>query len=762
MGRAPIQFVCQKCGADLSPAVNTLIGQELGVSAAPATPSLPEEAKPAAAPPPSVRVQVKAQPAAEQQDTAPEALPLCPKHFGQQTTHQCLVCQRPMCPKCMEIFGFVCSPLCKARAEAQGLEIPVYEQQRAVVQKGYWRHVGRVAIASTSLVVLVLGVWGWYEWFGSRPKVARAVPFSERAVSGQCRFVAPHHAVWLHGGRLTCYDLKAGREVWSHELLDKAKFTTEASEGYARWISARTNARSHGGEVGTWQPPSKQEWAADLEASAASALGLQVESNRIWVRFPNKLVRYDVTAGQPAQEIGSDKSGARWVGNQNDYFLMADKGDGRTTVTHVNLLSDETGTEEIAGAGPGTELAAATPSPAAGVAKAGGGNSKPLNPATVAAQAQNLSMPGRLALPAMVAANANQERLVREMNETPEATAPTPRRVEESGHTVLVPDGASLVQFSVTLLESKIVEHTAMKAPPKKSALEGTVNQAATTAIANEILNEMQRDRGGDVVREDESRYQVKLRRLSGAKDPIWTGEVIGPPGFHPLRTIDLVTGNKTLLALDKTGKPLWEAKLNYNVVGTSEEDAVMSDSPYGQGPYVERGDKLYVYDQGLLTAFEVATGNVPWRLPSVGVAGLFFDDKGMIYVNTTTASQDRVRYSRQIDISEKTRQLILKVDPANGKILWRADQAGLVQYVSGKFVYTVQSYAGDDEIAKLLGVRAGTMPAHVLIRRLNPAGGEVWWEHYQRRVPLDVQFQRNTIQVLFRKEWQELKFISF
>ncbi|MCX6903012.1 MAG: hypothetical protein NTW03_05960, partial [Verrucomicrobia bacterium] len=269
MGRTPIQFVCQKCGADLSPAVNNLIGQQLGVSTAPATPSLPEEAKPAAAPPPPVRVQVKAQPAAEPQDPAPEALPLCPKHFGQQTTHQCLVCQRPMCPKCMEIFGFVCSPLCKARADAQGLGIPVYEQQRAVVQQGYWRHVGRVAIASTLVVVLLLGVWCWYEWFGSRPGVARVVPFSERAMSGQCRFVAPHHAVWLHGGRLTCYDLKAGREVWSRELLDKEKFATEATAALARWNSVRTKARSQGADMSNWQPLSPQDWAANLEASAA-------------------------------------------------------------------------------------------------------------------------------------------------------------------------------------------------------------------------------------------------------------------------------------------------------------------------------------------------------------------------------------------------------------------------------------------------------------------------------------------------------------
>ena len=73
-----------------------------------------------------------------------------------------------------------------------------------------------------------------------------------------------------------------------------------------------------------------------------------------------------------------------------------------------------------------------------------------------------------------------------------------------------------------------------------------------------------------------------------------------------------------------------------------------------------------------MLTAFDLATGNVRWRLPSVGIAGLFFDDKGMLYVNSTTASPENIKYSRQIDISQKTDAVFLKVDPKTGRILWK------------------------------------------------------------------------------------------
>jgi hypothetical protein len=54
-------------------------------------------------------------------------------------------------------------------------------------------------------------------------------------------------------------------------------------------------------------------------------------------------------------------------------------------------------------------------------------------------------------------------------------------------------------------------------------------------------------------------------------------------------------------------------------------------DASYGQGPCVEFKDALYVFDAGVLSAFDLKTGNVRWRLPSIGITGLFFDDQGMI-----------------------------------------------------------------------------------------------------------------------------------
>ena len=164
-----------------------------------------------------------------------------------------------------------------------------------------------------------------------------------------------------------------------------------------------------------------------------------------------------------------------------------------------------------------------------------------------------------------------------------------------------------------------------------------------------------------------------------------------------------------------------------------------------------------------MLTAFDLVTGSARWRLPSVGIVGLLFDDKGMLYVNTTTASPENIKYARQIDISEKTEAILLKIDPKTGKTLWNIKPGGFISYLSGKFIYTVQSHepsADEIKTADLIGLTP--KPAFLRILRINPGNGEVIWDYQQGRAPLDVQFNGNMIGLVFKKEVQVLKFLSF
>jgi outer membrane protein assembly factor BamB len=173
----------------------------------------------------------------------------------------------------------------------------------------------------------------------------------------------------------------------------------------------------------------------------------------------------------------------------------------------------------------------------------------------------------------------------------------------------------------------------------------------------------------------------------------------------------------------------------------------------------VEHKGSLYVFDEGVLSAFDLGSGNARWRLPSVGVVGLFFDDHDMMYVNTSTASHESLKYSRQIDLSSKVSSVIMKVDTRNGKIIWSEVSQVLVSYVSGKIVLTAGAFMPPEQDGPDTGFEK---PPWTRVGRLNPANGAEIWEYFQDRAALDFAFDNNTIRLVFKKEVQVLKFPIF
>jgi len=282
------------------------------------------------------------------------------------------------------------------------------------------------------------------------------------------------------------------------------------------------------------------------------------------------------------------------------------------------------------------------------------------------------------------------------------------------------------------------------------------------------LLNEMQRNAGGDQVVENVSRYAVKVRIGDGKGVVDWAGEVVGPPALYPLASVNAIVAGKTLIVLDQANKPKWQSTLNYPVLGGGDDSFAADDEATarsGLGPVVERGDALYIFDQGVLSAFDLTTGNARWRLPSVGISGIYFDDAGMMYVNTTTASPDNIKYSKQIDVSDRINAVVLKLDAKTGRELWKQTLSGNLSYLSGQYIYSV-AYTGprddDDEINPDLAVLGMETKPYLRIRRINPKNGQLMWEHFQQRGPLDVKIDRNTIQLVFKREVQVLKYLSF
>ncbi|HYV28693.1 MAG TPA: PQQ-binding-like beta-propeller repeat protein, partial [Candidatus Eisenbacteria bacterium] len=483
-----------------------------------------------------------------------------------------------------------------------------------------------------------------------------------------------------------------------------------------------------------------------------------------------KLMRFDWNTGKTLQEIPipDQYGGVMAIG---DELLLMEPKEGKQVATYINLTNCDWKTEEITKLGPPTLVASGkgradgTGQPElAGLPTGVPGTDmdKPMDPKKVAEQAQRLSYPARLALPAVLSNARSQERLLKELQDDkgPKSTLGPKRDPDED--LSIIPTKEGFLQVAVKIVEKKFVEREAMKPPAPKSVTSGPTTAGNSDDLANEILNEMQRERGGGVIRENKSRYRVTLRAPEG--NDSWVGEVSGAfPSVYPLTTVNVLAAGKLIQVFDQKNKKLWESKLNFEVFGDLES-LQQDHAPYGMRPCVERKDTLYVIDEGVLTAFDIKTGNVRWRYPSIGIIGIFIDDEGMLYVNTTSAGPDTIKHPHQINIGRKDVNIVLKIDPNDGKVLWKAEPGGLVNYVSGKYLYTVQMYMPDDEEVDSpygSGATPSNMPPFVRIKRINPRNGHVMWEHFQQRAPVDIQFDKNTIRMVFKKEVQILKFLS-
>lgn len=747
----PVRFVCPNCGLDSSAVVNELIRRELAAQGQappmPAAPAVPPPIVTAAQP--RLRISTEhAAPAAA--PTASPAAPVafCAKHSGETATEKCAICHKPICPKCMELFGYFCSPFCKAKAEANKVNVPVYEGLGSAVEARFWRKTGLIIKAGIAAVVLLMVLGVWYKFYLSVPHKEFSVHFDQRAEYGQCRYVGTDQLVFLHGGTLARYDLKSKDQVWSHELISQ-KDIDDA-------VAAMGDA-----ETGTGMRLTVDQKQKMARQALEAGYSLLVSGSNVWLGTPAKLIHYDWDTGNVIQSVPLGAGGAQMIAGSDQILLVNEPDSGRKTVTDINYASGDTQEREFNASG---KLVVATRAPAnsgGGLDAAGSGQA--LDPNKVADQAQNLTTPGRFALPALLANDIHQRQIMDEVRDgEPQKRRPAAAPVEANPSEMftLIPSPNGFLQISVNMLEKRITTRNAMKAPPAKKVMDGNLTAGQGTEAVNEMLNDMQRSKGGGDVQEDESVYQVKLRLPDAADAPDWVGTVTGSPSAYVLQSVNVIAAGSSVTVLDKSNKKLWDATLTYPV---SENPAGPDGGPAltGACPVAERNGTLYVVDQALVTAFDLATGNAKWRLPSVGTLGLQFDNQGAIYVNTTTASLDKIKYSRQIDIAEAIDNIILKVDAESGKELWRAKAGGFAYYVSGPYVYTVLAHDEpfDDTTSDLMSVLQ--KPSFVRIMRLSPKNGQIVWEHDEDRAPLDIRFDKNTIYMVFHKEVEVLHYLT-
>lgn len=828
MVRNPLTFACPTCGVDLSPRILAMVQEQFGAPHAGAAGLAPDleiaPPPPSASAPPDVpvtppppqhrptapRIKVNLTPAPSAAPPSSEVVPplpppvpagppvvrlshgaghaeaappdvtdarFCVKHPQVRVTEQCRVCGKPICPKCMELFGYVCSPRCKEKAELQGIAVPRFAGQRDAVERAKWNKMGLVVKLAALLLLTVVGVWFWYAWFGSRPHTAFKVRFEDApAMSGTSAFCPNHQIVFIHGDKLARYDLKTKQEVWLRHLLDKKQIQAEAERDLKEMQEAAAKSESEF----PFKIPRLDELVKELTRSAEERLQLRVQEDKVWVADGEKVRRYDWATGEPKQEVEFSGNFADGVlhGTTLEFKMPVDT--ARLSVTKFDLASGTLTTDEIGA--PARAMAEKTNNRAALLAALAGkanvnppGTVRGMTPHQLAAAVANAPLAGKLAAPATISVARNQQQALDAMAEMDAGNNGRSGRAGMNGadedkylfreQSRLIPTAKGFVELTSQMTEKNIVMRSAMKAAPKKSALDGPVNAAATMDIANELLNEMARNAGADQVREDQSKYRVKLHLGGGAAVADWEGEVVGEPAVYPQATVNVVAAGKKIYVLDQQNQLKWESTLNFAIAGAGGYAEADKAESQGLGPVVERGDTLYVYDEGVLSAFETATGKARWRLPSVGITGMFFDAAGKIYLNTTTASPDKIKYSRQINVNEATGDVVLKLDPVSGKELWKYSMGGTIAYLSGKFMYTV-SYQpprdeGEEQDENLAALGLDSNP-YIRLRRINPSNGRVMWDYFDQRGALDVQIHDNVFQIVLKKEVQVLKFLSF
>ena len=274
----------------------------------------------------------------------------------------------------------------------------------------FWRKTGAAFGALALAVVLALGFWFWYAWFGSVPHTVFSVKFDERAFSGASKLVGPDQFIFLHGGTLTRYDLKTKKQIWSQELITDQQVADVIKR--QNEIRAATT-----GNLSSAPPDEKRKDLARQELEAD--LQLHVSGQNVWVISRALLTHYDWNTGNAVQEIPIMNGSGRFVARDNQLLLVQENDSGQQFDTRINLTSGEVSTEQIYQPEPAANSSA--PPGATGVASGqaasglplspGGDAGKPMDPAKVAQQAQGLPLAARIALPANLGNSEHQEQI---------------------------------------------------------------------------------------------------------------------------------------------------------------------------------------------------------------------------------------------------------------------------------------------------------------------------------------------------------------
>jgi hypothetical protein len=700
-GKMPVEIFCPKCGVDVTEQANTMIQQQ---SSSPETPvAIAGENKPRI----GLRVASHvAKPASS--DGGVAAMPgveMCFRHPRNVATEHCVVCKKPICPECMQSFGFLCSINCRYRAEQEQIAVPVYKLQKSNVEKGALRKTLAITGVVACLVVGLIGLWFWYVLSGSKPRPYYTWKFPASKHGSYAKFMGPNKILLLKSDEILLHDIKSKSNLWTTALPDpKPPVEKKPIKVIVKKASDP-------------DPDEEIDYEKYNDSSSVTAPPF-FNGDDVWIPLSHNVLCVDLKSGALKYTIQYRGRLSAFTPGESTLLVVSERAPTKKLVTRITLASGEAKSAEVAS-----------------------------------------SLRERVStskdLPANVLPTAAM--LMKYQMEGAEKNLPSIYKLSSEFFSA----GQNIVEMQVKLIEPKVTFVQTMKAPTASKHLnDSTTASTSARSVAEEIFNDMKRSSGGGVRPVDESRYGVLLRRSLETGAPDWSGEVDGLPTFFPCKTVDVLIAGKNLTIFDKQNKKLADVVLSYAI----DEEFSSGYGNSGASPCVEKDNTLYVFDKGVLTAFELPGGTVRWRLTSVGVRGIQFDDKKNLYVSTTTASPEDIQYSDQIKMNDSIKPILLKVDPS-GKTLWKSDQSGGGCFLTGKYLYLTDAARGEFAMVAAaedaFGVESQS-GGNFRIYRLDPANGKKLWAFDKAGWPSNIDFSENRILLHFGNEIQIMKFISF
>lgn len=326
-GRMPVGIACPACHNNATDLANAQIRQQLGLASSAASPAassaaIPAQHIPVAQPLEHAATESAATPRATihrepppQTIGAPGQAQTCLKHIGKRVVDTCRICGKPICRKCMAMFGYVCSVYCQNKAQAEGIELPVYERQRSVIQQKSRNRTRAVVVGVGTLIALLITVAIIYKAYASKPRVIQTFSLGTNEFEiGVCKLLDDDTCLSIAAGQISLHDLKSGHAAWTESMYD---------------------------------PQDEEEWAYRFGGEVA----LLHQQGDLWLLSGDRILCYDRATGDKKHSVQVEGQIEDHAADDSFITVISVPEDGfgttRRTVTRIALADAQTQTIEL-------------------------------------------------------------------------------------------------------------------------------------------------------------------------------------------------------------------------------------------------------------------------------------------------------------------------------------------------------------------------------------------------------------------------------